>query len=60
MKERFATRTSRMGNCLPGRGAASLDGAILRVDPDTGQAVLGNPFYSSSDPNPSRRRLWDA
>jgi glucose/arabinose dehydrogenase len=29
----------------------SLDGAVLRVNPDTGAGVSGNPFFSSSDPN---------
>jgi glucose/arabinose dehydrogenase len=33
---------------------ASLDGAILRVDPATGAAAPGNPFGSSSDPNQQR------
>ena len=32
----------------------SLDGSILRVDPDTGLAASGNPFSASSDPNKRR------
>jgi glucose/arabinose dehydrogenase len=35
-------------------GPASLDGAVLRIDPVTGAGVPGNPFYSSSDPNARR------
>src|SRR5215468_4846670 len=35
-------------------GPATLDGAVLRVDPDTGAGVPGNPFFSSSDPNARR------
>ncbi len=35
-------------------GPASLDGAVLRVDPATGAGVPGNPFYSSSDANARR------
>lgn len=35
-------------------GPASLDGAVLRIDPVTGAGVPGNPFYSSSDPNAQR------
>jgi glucose/arabinose dehydrogenase len=31
-----------------------LDGALLRLDPDTGQAMAGNPFGSSSDANQRR------
>ncbi len=31
-----------------------LDGAILRVDPNTGAGVAGNPFAGSSDPNARR------
>lgn len=33
---------------------ASLDGAIIRVDPDTGAALPDNPLYSSNDPNAQR------
>jgi uncharacterized repeat protein (TIGR01451 family) len=32
----------------------SLDGAILRVDPDTGAAMPNNPLAGSSDPNARR------
>lgn len=35
-------------------GPATLDGAIVRVDPATGAGVPGNPFYSSPDPNARR------
>ncbi|HEU4542351.1 MAG TPA: PQQ-dependent sugar dehydrogenase [Jiangellaceae bacterium] len=33
---------------------ASLDGAILRVDPATGEGLPGNPLFSSSDANARR------
>jgi glucose/arabinose dehydrogenase len=32
----------------------SLDGAVLRLNPDTGQALPDNPLASSSDPNARR------
>ena len=35
-------------------GPATLDGAVLRVDPATGAGVPGNPFYSSPDVNARR------
>jgi glucose/arabinose dehydrogenase len=35
-------------------GPATLDGAILRIDPATGAGVPGNPFFGSSDPNARR------
>jgi glucose/arabinose dehydrogenase/PKD repeat protein len=35
-------------------GPATLDGAVLRLDPATGAGVPGNPFYSSSDANARR------
>jgi glucose/arabinose dehydrogenase len=35
-------------------GPATLDGAIVRIDPATGAGVPGNPFYSSSDANARR------
>ena len=33
---------------------AALDGAILRLDPDTGAGAPGNPFAGGSDPNAGR------
>ena len=39
----------------PAGQPVSLDGAILRVDPDTGDAAPGNPAIG--DPNPGRRRI---
>jgi glucose/arabinose dehydrogenase len=33
---------------------ATLDGALLRVDPDTGTGAAGNPFASSTDVNARR------
>ena len=33
---------------------ATLDGTILRLDPNTGAAMAGNPFISNSDPNARR------
>ncbi|MEU4295057.1 PQQ-dependent sugar dehydrogenase [Kribbella sp. NPDC026596] len=35
-------------------GPATLDGAVLRIDPITGAGVAGNPFFSSPDPNARR------
>ncbi|WP_405064223.1 PQQ-dependent sugar dehydrogenase [Kribbella sp. NBC_01505] len=32
----------------------TLDGSIIRLDPDTGQAAPGNPLASSTDPNARR------
>ena len=39
----------------PATQTASLDGAILRVNPDTGAAAAGNPAIGNADPN--RRRI---
>jgi glucose/arabinose dehydrogenase len=33
---------------------AALDGAIVRLDPDTGAAAPGNPYGGGSDPNAAR------
>ena len=35
-------------------GPATLDGAILRIDPATGQGLPDNPFGTSADPNARR------
>ena len=32
----------------------SLDGAVLRVDPNTGAGISGNPLFGSTDPNARR------
>ena len=39
----------------PAEQPATLDGAILRVDPDTGAAAAGNPAIGNGDPQ--RRRI---
>src|SRR5215813_1483286 len=35
-------------------GPATLNGAVIRIDPDTGQGLPDNPFASSDDPNARR------
>jgi glucose/arabinose dehydrogenase len=35
-------------------GPATLNGAVLRIDPATGAGVPGNPFFSSADTNARR------
>jgi glucose/arabinose dehydrogenase len=35
-------------------GPVTLDGAIIRIDPDTGQGLPDNPFAASADPNARR------
>jgi glucose/arabinose dehydrogenase/PKD repeat protein len=37
-----------------GGDPTTLDGAILRVDPNTGAGMAGNPFAGSTDPNARR------
>ena len=32
----------------------TLDGTVLRVDPDTGAGLPGNPYFASADPNARR------
>ena len=48
-----ALRASRFRR--PAAQPAALDGAILRVNPDTGAAAAGNPAIANADPN--RRRI---
>ncbi|GLZ35963.1 hypothetical protein Lesp02_81500 [Lentzea sp. NBRC 105346] len=36
------------------RTPVTLDGAVLRIDPTTGEGLPGNPFASSTDPNARR------
>ena len=38
----------------PAGQAAALSGAVLRINPDTGQAAPGNPLAGRSDPNARR------
>ena len=35
-----------------------LNGKILRLDPETGAGVPGNPFYQASDPQAPRSKVW--
>lgn len=36
----------------------SLSGKVLRIDPNTGKGVPGNPFYDPSNPGSNRSRVW--
>ncbi|MCB0706342.1 MAG: PQQ-dependent sugar dehydrogenase [Saprospiraceae bacterium] len=36
----------------------SLNGKIIRIDPETGQGVSSNPFYDSNDPGAAASRVW--
>ena len=36
----------------------SLSGKVLRIDPNTGQGVPGNPFYDPAAPGSNRSRVW--
>jgi glucose/arabinose dehydrogenase len=36
----------------------SLAGKIVRIDPNTGAGVPGNPFYDPAKPNSNRSRVW--
>jgi cysteine-rich repeat protein len=36
----------------------SLSGKILRLDPNTGDGVPGNPFYDAAAPRAARSRVW--
>lgn len=35
-----------------------LNGKILRLDPETGNGVPGNPFYDTANPRSRRSRVW--
>ena len=36
----------------------SMSGKLLRIDPQTGNGVPSNPFYSASQPRAPRSRVW--
>lgn len=36
----------------------SLSGKVLRIDPNTGKGVPGNPFYDPANPSSNRSRVW--
>ena len=36
----------------------SLNGKVLRIDPNTGQGLSSNPFYEVSDPGSVKSRVW--
>ncbi|WP_181163745.1 PQQ-dependent sugar dehydrogenase [Pontibacter mangrovi] len=37
----------------------SLNGKILRIDPNTGDGLPSNPFYNSADPRAAESRVWE-
>ncbi|MGH9163156.1 MAG: PQQ-dependent sugar dehydrogenase [Vicinamibacteraceae bacterium] len=37
---------------------SSLNGKILRLDPDTGDGIGSNPFYDAAQPRSARSRVW--
>jgi glucose/arabinose dehydrogenase len=36
----------------------SLGGKLIRIDPDTGDGVEGNPFFDPANPRSARSRIW--
>jgi glucose/arabinose dehydrogenase len=36
----------------------SLSGKIIRIDPDTGDGIPGNPFFDPTDPRSAQSRIW--
>lgn len=36
----------------------SLSGRVIRINPDTGDGLPGNPYYDSTRPRANRSRLW--
>ncbi len=36
----------------------SLAGKVLRLDPETGDGLPGNPFFSAPEPRSARSRIW--
>ena len=36
----------------------AMTGRIVRVDPDTGDGVPGNPYYDSANPSSNRSKVW--
>jgi glucose/arabinose dehydrogenase len=36
----------------------SLAGKIIRIDPDTGDGIPGNPFFDPAQPRAARSRVW--
>lgn len=40
------------------QSADAMSGRVVRVDPNTGQGLPGNPFYDDNNPGSNRSRLW--
>jgi glucose/arabinose dehydrogenase/PKD repeat protein len=36
----------------------ALNGKIMRLDPETGNGIPGNPFYDAANPRAARSRVW--
>lgn len=37
---------------------SSINGKIIRINPDNGQGMVGNPFYEAGNPGSDRSRVW--
>lgn len=49
-KENIGAYRSQLPDCLNGK--------ILRLDPETGEGLPGNPFFDPSAPEAARSRVW--
>lgn len=36
----------------------SFNGKVLRIDPETGEGLPGNPFYESDNPDAAKSKVW--
>jgi glucose/arabinose dehydrogenase len=49
-KENIGALRAQMVDCLSGK--------IIRIDPETGDGIPGNPFYDAASPRSARSRVW--
>ncbi len=50
------TQPNRVG--LRTQNLDSLSGRVLRINPDTGQGISGNPWFDPARPGANRSRVW--
>lgn len=43
---------------LRSQDVRSLSGKVVRIDPETGHGLPGNPFYDPSNPGSNRSKVW--
>ncbi len=57
LEQGFITPEEEVGT-LTAQQRESLNGKVLRIDPETGEGVPSNPYYDPLNPNSNQSKVW--